>query len=83
MSIPMWIIVGMIAGWLTTRAVPEGGSAGILQHVLVGVIGAVAGGWILQAFGHPGGSSVGAFTGAVMSLWILRVLDRRWARIQA
>jgi uncharacterized membrane protein YeaQ/YmgE (transglycosylase-associated protein family) len=83
MSISMWIIVGMIAGWLATRAAPEDGPGGVLEHLSVGVIGAIAGGWIFQTFGRPGGSSVGAFTGAVMSVWILRVLTRRWARVHA
>jgi len=88
MSILPWIIVGMIAGWLTEIVVPEDGPGGILGHLIVGVVGAFAGGWIFYSFGNPlghppGGSIVGAFIGAVMFLWILRVLTRRWARVQA
>jgi uncharacterized membrane protein YeaQ/YmgE (transglycosylase-associated protein family) len=83
MTIPTWIIVGMIAAWLATRAVPEDSSGSILQHLIVGVIGALAGGWIFHTFGRLGGSSIGAFTGAVLSLWILRALTRSWARVHA
>ncbi len=83
MSIPTWIIVGIIAGWLATRAVPEDGPGGVLENLIVGVMGALAGGWIFYSFGRLGGSSVGAFTGAVISLWILRVLTRSWARVHA
>ena len=83
MTITTWIVVGMIAAWLAMRAAPEDGSGGTLQHLIVGVIGALAGGWIFDTFGRLGGSSVGAFTGAVMSLWILRALIRSWARVRA
>ncbi|MDQ7842106.1 MAG: GlsB/YeaQ/YmgE family stress response membrane protein [bacterium] len=83
MSIPTWIIVGMIACWMEKRAVPEDGPGGILENLIIGVVGALAGGWVFCSFGRLGDSSVGAFTGAVISLWILRALTRSWARVQA
>ncbi len=83
MGILAWIIVGMIAGWLATRAVPEDGPGGTLENLIVGGVGALAGGWIFHTFGRPGGAVVGAFIGAVMFLWILRVLTRNWARVHA
>lgn len=83
MSILAWVIVGMIATWLAKRAVPEDGPGGILGDLAVGVIGALIGGWIFYTFGRQGGSVVGAFTGAVISLWILRALGRSWVRVRA
>ncbi len=83
MSILAWIIVGMVAGWLMKIAAPEEGSGGILGDLAVGVMGALVGGWIFYSFGRPGGSVVGAFIGAVMFLWILRVLTRSRARVHA
>jgi hypothetical protein len=44
MTISLWIIVGMIAAWLARHAVPEDSSDGMLQNLIMGVIGALAGG---------------------------------------
>ena len=81
MSILTWIIVGTIAAWLTKAVAAEDDPNSILGHLIVGVVGAFAGGWIFYSFGRLGGSSVGAFVGAMMSLWILRVVTRSRARV--
>jgi len=87
MSILAWIIVGIIAGWLARKVIPGAGPAGLLGDLVIGVIGAVVGGWIFGYFGHPGatgvniGSLVVAFVGAVVVLWLVRqVLGTRGTR---
>ena len=47
MTILVWIIVGLIAGWIATRLMGAGGY-GILGDIIVGMIGAVVGGWLLS-----------------------------------
>jgi uncharacterized membrane protein YeaQ/YmgE (transglycosylase-associated protein family) len=79
MSILAWIIVGIIAGWLARMVIPSEGPAGLLGDLVIGVVGAMVGGWIFNSFGHPGvtgvniGSIVVSFVGAVGVLWLMRL----------
>ena len=47
MTILVWIVVGLIAGWIASRLIGAGGY-GILGDIIVGMIGAVVGGWLLS-----------------------------------
>ncbi|HSY29141.1 MAG TPA: GlsB/YeaQ/YmgE family stress response membrane protein [Burkholderiaceae bacterium] len=82
------IVVGVIAGWLAGR-VMEGGGFGLIGDLLVGLVGAFIGDWLLPRLGiHLGVGIVAliinAFIGAVVLLLILRLVGggfgrrRRW-----
>jgi uncharacterized membrane protein YeaQ/YmgE (transglycosylase-associated protein family) len=82
------IVVGVVAGWLAGR-VMEGGGFGLIGDLLVGLVGAFIGDWLLPQLGiHLGVGIVGliinAFIGAVVLLLILRLVGggfgrrRRW-----
>ncbi len=65
-----WIIVGLITGWLTGKLVREGGYGPIL-NIVMGVAGAVAGGFIARITSSPnyGGlayTSLAAMLGAAV-----------------
>lgn len=85
-NILAWIIVGGIAGWLASLVV-EGSGLGILGNIIVGIVGALIGGFILSlllpgTFGFSGfsiGSLVVAFIGAVILLLIVKVFTGRRA----
>ena len=88
MSILSWVIIGIIAGWLGKMVIPGEGPGGLLGDLLIGIVGAIAGGWIFNAFGHVGatgvniGSIVVAFVGAVVVLWLMRqITGTRGARL--
>jgi uncharacterized membrane protein YeaQ/YmgE (transglycosylase-associated protein family) len=88
MSLLSWIIVGIVAGWLAKMVIPGEGPRGVLGDLVIGVVGAIAGGWIFNYFGHPGatgmniGSIVVAFIGAVVVLWLMRqIVGTRGARL--
>jgi uncharacterized membrane protein YeaQ/YmgE (transglycosylase-associated protein family) len=53
MSIVAWIVFGLIAGFLASKIVNSRGEGFILDIVL-GVVGAVLGGWLFNTFGHAG-----------------------------
>ena len=80
MSILSWIVVGMVGGWLGRMVIPGEGPGGLLGDLVIGVVGAILGGWIFGFFGHVGvtgvniGSIIVAFVGAVVVLWLVRQL---------
>ena len=57
MYIVWWIIVGLIAGWATGR-IMRGSGYGPLMDIILGIVGAVIGGWIVSAVGFAGGAVV-------------------------
>jgi len=74
----MFIVIGLIAGALAGRVV-SGHGYGLLGDLVVGIIGGFVGGWLFAAFlGVAGGgffmSLVAAFIGAVVLLWVIRLL---------
>ena len=83
MSILSWIVVGLIAGLLAKYAVPGEGPGGLIGDLVVGMVGAVVGGWIVNAFGYAGATGINvwsiivAFIGAVVFLLILRAVTGR------
>jgi uncharacterized membrane protein YeaQ/YmgE (transglycosylase-associated protein family) len=72
-----WIIVGLIAGWLAGK-VMKGEGYGVLVDIILGILGAVVGGWVFSLLGfHAGGliaTIIVAFVGAVILVWIVRKL---------
>ena len=83
MNLALFILIGLIAGALAGRVV-SGHGYGVLGDIAVGVIGAFLGGWIFSAFlGVAGGgvlmSLVAAFIGAIVLLWVIRLVAPRHA----
>jgi uncharacterized membrane protein YeaQ/YmgE (transglycosylase-associated protein family) len=80
MGFLVWIVVGLIAGWLAGQ-VMKGGGYGILVDIILGILGGFLGGWIFGLLGiWQGGGMIGsivvAFVGAVILVWITRVLKK-------
>jgi uncharacterized membrane protein YeaQ/YmgE (transglycosylase-associated protein family) len=53
MSLIGWIVLGLIAGFIASKIVNRAGE-GALLDIILGVIGAVVGGWLFHTFGMPG-----------------------------
>ncbi len=80
MGFLVWILVGLIAGWLAGQ-VMKGGGYGVLVDIVLGILGGVVGGWVFGLVGiWPGGGMIGAiivaFVGAVILIWISRLLKK-------
>jgi uncharacterized membrane protein YeaQ/YmgE (transglycosylase-associated protein family) len=79
-SLLLWVVIGLIAGWLASAVV--GGGFGLIGDIVVGVVGAFVGGLIFNAldlgtpFGGMAGTIFVAFIGAVVLLLILRLIRR-------
>ena len=53
MSIIGWIILGLIAGFIASKLVNHHGE-GFFLDIVLGIVGAIVGGWIMAAFGGQG-----------------------------
>jgi len=78
-----WIILGLIAGFIGSKVVNKSGS-GLLLDIVLGVVGAVVGGYIVQALGIGSGvtglniySLLVAIVGAILVLVIYNAVARR------
>jgi len=76
MGILGWIIFGLIVGALAQFVIPGKDPGGLIITTLLGIVGAVVGGFLGRMLGlykenEPAGF-VGAFLGAVLVLWIYR-----------
>jgi uncharacterized membrane protein YeaQ/YmgE (transglycosylase-associated protein family) len=76
----LWIVVGLISGWLASAVV--GGGMGVLGDIVIGIVGAFLGGllyrtmhWQSPISGLAGTIFV-AFIGAILLLIILRLIRR-------
>ena len=77
-----WIILGFLAGSISGWFVGARSAQGCLPTILVGVIGAIVGGWLARelGFGQPGGfvsALVVAIIGSMVVRVVLRSLERR------
>ncbi len=83
MGILSWIIVGLIAGWLAGM-VMKGGGYGIIGDIILGIIGAIVGGFLAGALfgvddplsGFDISTLIVAFLGAVLVVAIVRMVAR-------
>ncbi|MGH8140372.1 MAG: GlsB/YeaQ/YmgE family stress response membrane protein [Steroidobacteraceae bacterium] len=53
MSVIAWIVLGLIAGFIASKIVNKRGD-GVFLDIILGVIGAVVGGWLFRTFGMSG-----------------------------
>jgi uncharacterized membrane protein YeaQ/YmgE (transglycosylase-associated protein family) len=84
MSILAWIVVGLVAGWLAGM-VMKGGGYGVVGDIIVGIVGALLGGflsaWLFGVQNAVNGvniiSIVTAFLGAIVLIAVIRALPGR------
>lgn len=51
MSFIIWIVVGALAGWIASMIMKTDAQMGALANIVVGVVGALIGGWVVSLFG--------------------------------
>ena len=79
MEFVWFILIGLVAGWLA-GVIMKGGGYGVVGDIVVGVVGALIGGWL---FTRMGGTSVGllgaivvATVGSIILIFLLRLVKR-------
>ena len=82
MGIIAWLVLGLIAGFIASKIVNHTGS-GIIMDIVLGVVGALVGGFLFSIFGATGVSGfniysmIVAIVGAVVVLWVYHALVGR------
>ena len=80
MSVLVFLVIGVIAGWLASNLM-KGGSAGLVGDLVLGVIGSFVGGYLvfpligLKATGFIG-STVVATVGAIVFIAVIRAIKK-------
>ncbi len=83
MNIIVWIVFGALAGWIASLVMRTDAEQGGLMNIVVGIAGAIVGGFIMQALGGNGvtgfnlGSLIVAILGAVVLLAIYKATTHR------
>jgi len=82
MSILAWIILGLIAGFIGSKLVNKTGE-GVILDIVLGIVGALVGGFIFRAFGASGVTGLNLYSllvaviGAVLFLIVYHAVFRR------
>ena len=74
------ILIGLAAGWLAGKVI-KGSSFGLLANLVIGVSGAIIGGYIFEFLGisTPGtlGVLISAIVGSIVLLYVIQVLKKQ------
>lgn len=80
MELIFWIVLGAAAGWVASMIM--GSSNSLLTDIILGVVGALAGGFIMSLFGATGVTGFNWYSlfvatlGSVVLIWLGRVFQR-------
>ena len=81
MSIIGWIVLGLIAGFIGSKIVNKRGE-GLVLDLILGIVGAIAGGWLFNTFGASGVTGLNLYSlmvavvGAVVVLVVYHAIRR-------
>jgi len=82
MSVLAWIVLGLIAGFIASKIVNSSGQ-NLLLDIVLGIVGAVVGGYLFTAIGATGVTGFNLYSifvsivGACAVLWLYHTLSRR------
>ena len=88
MGIIVWLIMGGLVGWIASMIMGTNGQQGIILNIVVGIVGAVIGGWLIGPMLGTGSINDGitvmtfvvSLIGAVILLAILSLFSRNSAK---
>jgi uncharacterized membrane protein YeaQ/YmgE (transglycosylase-associated protein family) len=82
MEFILWALFGALIGWVASLIMKTDGEQGIMLNIIVGVVGAIVGGWLMNLLGETGVtgfnvySFVVAVVGAMVLISVVKVLRR-------
>jgi uncharacterized membrane protein YeaQ/YmgE (transglycosylase-associated protein family) len=81
MSIFAWIVLGLVAGFIGSKIVNKRGE-GLVLDLILGIVGAIAGGWLFNLFGASGVTGLNLYSllvavcGAIAVLVVYHAIRR-------
>ncbi len=82
MNIILWIVFGALAGWIASLVMGTDESMGAFANIVVGILGAMLGGFLFNLFGLGGVSGFNAWSllvavlGSAVLIWIVQMFRR-------
>lgn len=82
MGIILWIIFGALVGWIASMIMGTDAQQGAFLNIVVGIVGAVIGGFLMNMLGYGGVdgfnlySFVVALLGAIVLIWIVKAVRK-------
>jgi len=89
MNLIIWLIVGGVIGWIASLIMKTDAQQGLVLNVVVGIVGALIGGWLISPLVGAGTVNQGDFSlagllvslvGAIILLFIVNLVRRRAPR---
>ena len=89
MGIILWLIIGGVIGWVASMVMKTDAQQGMILNVVVGIVGALLGGWLISPLVGAGTINSGdislsgllvSFLGAVVLLAIVNLITRKRVR---
>jgi uncharacterized membrane protein YeaQ/YmgE (transglycosylase-associated protein family) len=80
MGLILWIIFGALVGWIASLIMKTDSEQGAILNIVIGVVGAIIGGWLMTFFGQGGISGFNlysfmvALVGAIVLISIVKLL---------
>ena len=90
MNFIIWLVVGGLLGWLASMVMKTDAEQGIFLNIVVGIVGAVLGGWLLAPMFGTGtinssdfslASLLVSFVGALILLFVVNLIRGRGRRV--
>ena len=81
MSFLAWMVLGLIAGFIGSKIVNKRGD-GLIVDIILGIVGAIVGGWLVGYFGYGGGNGMNLYSicvavgGAIVVLLVYHAVRR-------
>jgi uncharacterized membrane protein YeaQ/YmgE (transglycosylase-associated protein family) len=73
MSFLAWIVLGLVAGFIGSKIVNKTGE-GLILDIVLGIVGAIVGGWLFSMFGAHGVTGLNLYSFAVAIVGAIVVL---------
>lgn len=83
MNILLWLLLGLVAGYIASVVMKTNSQQGMLMDIVMGILGALAGGFLMSLFGAEGVTGFNLYSilvataGAVVLIWLGRTLNLR------
>jgi uncharacterized membrane protein YeaQ/YmgE (transglycosylase-associated protein family) len=82
LNIVLWIVLGGLAGWIASLIMGRDAQMGLLGNIVVGIIGAIIGGFLMNQFGEAGVTGFNIYSllvaigGAIVLLFLYGLVRR-------